>query len=97
MPGDPPRIEDMDRETILRCLEEVHHSIRRVAHDMSNPLGILRMTVYFLRSTKPDQAKLEEYVDGMDKSIDRLDEHIRLLHAVTEFGARAGRPEGEQQ
>ncbi len=77
-------IEKMDREALIRHMEEIHTSLRKIIHDMSNPLGILRMAVYFLQTAKPEQEKREEYYVALNQSLDKIDGYVGQLREVTE-------------
>ena len=96
MPDSPRRIEELDHESLLRYTEGLHSSIRQIAHDMSSPLGILRMALYFLQSTNPDAGKRDEYYDTFGQSIDRIEKDIHRLRACAEFSPQRESAGGEK-
>ncbi len=53
--------------------------IRQICHDLSNPLGILRMAVYFLQNSAADAEKRAQYYGMMNESLDRIDHHLKRL------------------
>ncbi|HTY01055.1 MAG TPA: hypothetical protein VMG09_13600 [Bacteroidota bacterium] len=63
-------------------MQEMKISIRQLAHDMSNPLGTLRMAVYYLETAKPEESKRGEYYAMMGKNIDRIEGLIRSLRIM---------------
>ena len=56
--------------------------LRQIAHDISSPLGTLRMAVYFLETAKPEESKRGEYYAMMSNNIDRIEEMIRRLRVL---------------
>ena len=78
------RIEEMDRDALLAYIEETRKSLRKITHDLSNPLGIVRMAVYFLQTVKPDEVKAEEYFATVNEAVDRLDDHVKSLRDLAE-------------
>ncbi len=65
-----------------KTLETLKLSMRQIAHDLSNPLGTLRMAVYYLETAKPDESKRGEYYTMMAKNIDRIEGMIRQLRIM---------------
>jgi len=95
MSDEPRRLEDLDRDALIRYAEGLHGSLRQIAHDMSNPLGILRMALYFLQTMNPDEAKRQEYYGTLGQSIDRIEKDIQRLRACSEFPVQLPKAEGE--
>ena len=56
--------------------------IRMICHDLSNPLGILRMAVYFLQSSQGDPEKRAHYYTMMNESLDKMEGHLKRLRAM---------------
>jgi nitrogen-specific signal transduction histidine kinase len=80
-----------------KTIAELHAGIRQIAHDLSNPLGILRMAVYFLQSTKAEGEKRDQYLTMMNETIDRVEQQLKRLRALTEKRAEADGPGGEEE
>ena len=78
-------------------IADLHAGIRQIAHDLSNPLGILRMAVYFLQSTKAEGDKREQYLTMMNETIDRVEQQLKRLRALTEPQADGDSPGGERE
>jgi nitrogen-specific signal transduction histidine kinase len=72
---------DTDREPDTE-IESLKLDIRKIAHDLSNPLGTLRMAVYYLENVQPDKDKQGEYFTMMSNNIDRLEGMIRRLRVL---------------
>ncbi len=72
--------------------EEIKLKLRKIAHDMSNPVGILRMAVYYLETAKPDQDKTLQYYAMMNQNIDKIEALIRQLRFVAGSPSVQGPP-----
>lgn len=73
------RSEDLRRE-----LERVHSGIREIAHDISSPLGVLRMAVFYLQSGASDEAKRTEYYQLMNDTIEKVEGCLRRLRGLSD-------------
>ncbi len=58
--------------------------IREVAHEINNPLGVMRMAVYMMQTHKGDQAKQEHYIELLNVSIERVEAGLKRLRALRE-------------
>ncbi len=65
-----------------KAMETLKLGLRQIAHDMSNPLGTLRMAVYYLETAKPEESKRGEYYAMMAKNIDRIEAMIHNLRVI---------------
>jgi len=81
---DTERSDELQRE-----LERVQSGIREIAHDISSPLGALRMAVFYLRSSGLDETKRTEYYQLMDDTIEKVEGCLRRLRMLTD-----GKPDG---
>ena len=54
-----------------------------VAHEVRNPLGVIRASVQLLDDAKIDQARIHEAAEVIKQEIDRLD---RVIKALLDFG-----------
>lgn len=72
--------------------EEMKLQLRKIAHDMSNPVGILRMAVYYLETAKPDSGKTEQYYTMMNQNIDKIEGLIRQLRIIAGSPSVQGPP-----
>ena len=63
-------------------LDAAKKEIRKIAHDISNPVGILRMAVYYLETAKPEEDKARQYYQMMNQNIDRIEGLIRRLREI---------------
>lgn len=71
-------------EGLLEFIAEEHRSVRAIAHDIASPIGILRLAMHVLRTMNPDSSKRDQYYETMSQAIDRLEEQIRAMRALTE-------------
>ncbi len=72
--------------------DEMQLKLRKIAHDMSNPVGILRMAVYYLETAKPDQEKTVQYYTMMNQNIDKIETLIRQLRIIAGSPSVQGPP-----
>jgi signal transduction histidine kinase len=75
----------------------IHAGIRQIAHDLSNPLGVLRMAVYFLQSTRAEGEKREQYLNMMNEMVDRVEQQLKRLRALTEPPASGDSPGAKEE
>jgi nitrogen-specific signal transduction histidine kinase len=71
-----------DPEDPQARIEALNRSIREIAHDLSNPLGILRMAVYYLETGEPDEQKRAHYYKMMGQTLDKIETELRRLRAL---------------
>ncbi len=71
-------------EDVQSQLDNLRDAIREIAHEINNPLGVLRMATYFLESADPGPEKKAEYFRVMSESIDKIEQNLNLLRAVRE-------------
>lgn len=76
--------ELLDPEEKLRQLKV---GIREVAHDISNPLGVLRMAAYYLQNGKPDKAKQDHYLGVITETVEKIEKSLQKLRSMTDKGA----------
>lgn len=63
-------------------LENLKAGIREVAHEINNPLGIIRMAVYFLQTTNPSGDKREHYFKVIEEGLGRIEQSLQELKAL---------------
>lgn len=71
-----------ETENLQARMEEMNKSIREIAHDLSNPLGILRMAIYYLETGEPDEEKRTHYYKMMGETLDKIETGLRRLRAL---------------
>jgi nitrogen-specific signal transduction histidine kinase len=65
-------------------VENLRSGIREVAHEINNPLGVVRMAAYFLESTNPDQEKKAHYLKVINDSLDKIEASLKRLRLLRE-------------
>lgn len=74
-------------------LQQLKLGIREVAHDISNPLGVLRMAAYYLQHGNPDKAKQDHYFTVIAETVERVEAGLNKLRSLSERpGAGAKTP-----
>jgi len=74
-------------EDPLLQLQRLQSAIREIAHDMSNPLGVMRMAVYYLQNGKPEKEKQEHYFAVIGETVEKVAEGLAKLRALSEAPA----------
>jgi len=72
-------------------LQKLKSAIRTVVHDVSNPLGVLRMSAYYLQNGAPDKEKETHYFGVMGESIEKIAAGLALLRDLSDE-PRGGSP-----
>ena len=67
-------------------MDEAIAGVREVTHDLSNRVGILRMAVYYLQSTEPDEERRTQYYTMMNETLDKTEVTLRRLRAIFGLG-----------
>ena len=66
-------------------LDSLKAGIREIAHEINNPLGIIRMASYFLESSKgDDEEKRVHYFKVITESIDKIEKNLKVLRSLRE-------------
>jgi signal transduction histidine kinase len=63
--------------------------LRKIAHDFSTPLGVIRMAAHFLKSGQIDAEKRERYVQMINLNLDKMEDILKQLRNVTDPGREA--------
>lgn len=92
-PDDRPA-GDLTVEELVHFIDAEHKAIRSLAHDVASPIGILRLAMHVLRTMKPDDVKREQYYETMSQAIDKLEEQIRRMRALTDVPPGGQPPDG---
>ncbi len=65
-------------------ISQIKAGIREIAHEINNPLGVLRMAAYLMDTSNPDEAKRKHYLNLINTSIDRIETGLKKLRALRE-------------
>ncbi|HUI10442.1 MAG TPA: hypothetical protein VL221_08945 [Bacteroidota bacterium] len=74
-----PQEEDPDR-----ALRNLKAAIRTIVHDVSSPLGVVRMSVYYLQNGAPDSEKEAHYFAIMGENIEKIAAGLALLRDLSD-------------
>jgi nitrogen-specific signal transduction histidine kinase len=78
-------------------LNAVKAAIREIAHDISGPLGVLRMAAYFLQTAKPDEEKREHYYKLIVDTVEKVEGGLKRLRALNDDPSLALKPSDPQE
>ena len=73
-----------EEEEIRAQLQHLKGGIREIAHDISNPLGVLRMAAYYLQHGTPDKEKQEHYYTVIGQTVEKVEGILNKLRALSE-------------
>ena len=65
-------------------LDRLKTGIREIAHDISNPLGVLRMAAYYLQHGAPDKEKQMHYYGVITSTVERVEAGLNKLRALSD-------------
>jgi nitrogen-specific signal transduction histidine kinase len=65
-------------------LDRLKSGIREIAHDISNPLGVLRMASYYLQHGKPDMEKQLHYYGVITSTVEKVEDGLNRLRALSD-------------
>ncbi len=78
-------------EEIRAKLQDLRSRIRQIAHDISSPLGVLRLAVHYLQVGEPDEERRRHYIDVMNQTVGKVEANLDRLRAlIEELPAQAG-------
>ena len=63
-------------------LENLKSTMRALAHDLSNHLGVLRMSAYYLQNGEPDPGKRENYYAIIGDNVDKIVAGLAALRGL---------------
>lgn len=63
-------------------IDRLRAGIREIAHDISNPLGVLRMAAYYLQTAHPDNEKRDQYYKIIGDTVGRVEDGLRKLRTL---------------
>ena len=65
-------------------LQSLKASIRTIVHDVSNPLGVLRMSAYYLQHGAPDKEKQEYYFKVIGETVEKIASGLTVLRDLSD-------------
>jgi nitrogen-specific signal transduction histidine kinase len=73
-----------ETDGVLLQLESLKSGIKEISHEMSNPLGVIRMAAYFLESTNPEEEKRLHYLKVVSQNLDKIEACLQKLKILRE-------------
>lgn len=65
-------------------LEAIRLGIRTITHELSSPLGVLRMTVHYLRTQDVPSEKKDDYLKLLNDTVGRLEDGLHRMRALAD-------------
>ncbi|HTY60380.1 MAG TPA: hypothetical protein VMF59_16270 [Bacteroidota bacterium] len=69
---------------LQRQLQSLKASIRTIVHDVSNPLGVLRMTAYYLQHGDPEKDKVDHYLTMIGETVEKIAAGLIILRDLSD-------------
>ena len=69
---------------LQRQLQSLKASIRTIVHDVSNPLGVLRMTAYYLQHGAPEKDKVDHYLTMIGETVEKIAAGLIILRDLSD-------------
>jgi nitrogen-specific signal transduction histidine kinase len=65
-------------------VEAIRRGIRTITHELSSPLGVLRMTAHYLRTQDVVPEKRAHYLKVINDTVDRLEDGLHRMRALAD-------------
>ena len=65
-------------------VEAIRLGIRKITHELSSPLGVLRMTTHYLRTQNVPAEKREHYLQLLNDTVERLEDGLHRMRALAD-------------
>ncbi len=65
-------------------IEAIRQGIRTITHELSSPLGVLRMTLHYLRTQDVPPEKRDHYLGLLNDTVDRLEDGLHRMRALAD-------------
>ncbi len=75
-------MNDQECPDLQKQVENLKSGIREITHDISNPLGVIRMAAYYLQVGKMDDDKRSHYFNVIGQTIDKVELQLRRLREL---------------
>ena len=76
-----------DTEEAKKELETLRSELRQIAHDISTPLGVVRLVAHYLKGKPDDNAEREHYYQVITQSVAKIEANLDKLRAASEASA----------
>ena len=80
-----------DQQEVDAQLVQLKKGIREITHDISNPLGVLRMAAYYLQHGNPDKDKQDHYYSVIAETVERVEASLNKLRSLTDQNVTHGK------
>jgi nitrogen-specific signal transduction histidine kinase len=87
----------LGEEALRAQVVNLKSGIREIAHEISNPLGVLRMAAYYLQRGSADKEKREHYYAIIAESVGKVETSLNKLRALYDTIPTDAKEEGEDK
>jgi nitrogen-specific signal transduction histidine kinase len=75
-------MSEQESTELRKQVDNLKSGIREITHDISNPLGVIRMAAYYLQVGKMDDEKRSHYFTVIGQTIDKVELQLRRLREL---------------
>ena len=75
---------DYPSPEITPQIEAIRRGIRTITHELSSPLGVLRMTTHYLRTQNVPPEKRDHYLQLLNDTVNRLEDGLHRMRALAD-------------
>ena len=77
----------VETEEIQKQLEALRSDIRQIAHDISTPLGVVRLVAHYLEGRPDDESQREHYCQVISQNVAKIEANLDRLRAASDAAA----------
>lgn len=71
-----------DTKFLQLQLQNLLDGMKEISHEINNTIGVMRMAVYLMDTTKPPPEKRTQYVKALNESLDKIEAGIKRLKTL---------------
>jgi len=79
-------------DELRRELQDLKEGIRTAVHDIGNPLGVIRMTAFYLQKGVPENEKQVLYLKMISDNIEKIAAGLNVLRDMSDDSPRGAPP-----
>lgn len=73
-----------ETEEVQKQLEALRSELRQIAHDISSPLGVVRLVAHYLKGKTDDNPEREHYYQVITQSVAKIEANLDRLRAASD-------------
>ncbi len=77
-------MSSLPSQDLAAQIEAIRLGIRKITHELSSPLGVLRMTTHYLRTKDVPAEQRDHYLQLLNDTVDRLEDGLHRMRALAD-------------